>query len=187
MIARGFTDGEEGKIVGMLRSLRDGLLDPSVRAIQKQIDALGDQAEHYVLLTPYGGLSDLDAWYSAEFREALIRVTHIETSALDDEAILFDRRATLTSCRKPEHKEGLAPVDGTSIALGVFEDAQDGDEPQVRLETGEYFIVWPGDSPRVFHFGADDLDRVPGAGVGQVDDDGGADSAMLPWKPTEDD
>lgn len=155
MIARGFIDGEESKIVGLLRSLQDGLLEPSVQAIREQIDALGDDAEHYVLLTPFGGLMDLDAWYSTEFSGALTRVIHIETSAVDEEAILFDRRTTLISCRRPEEKEGLAQVGNSSVALGVFEDAQSEDEPQVRLETGEYFVVWPGETPRVFRFGVD--------------------------------
>lgn len=155
MVARGFTDGEERKIVGLLRSLQDGLLEPSVQAIREQIDALGDQAEHYVLLTPFGGLMDSDAWYSTEFSKALNRVIHIETSALDEEAILFDRRTTLISCRRPAVKDGLAQIANTSIAFGVFEDAQSEDKPQVRIETGEYFVVWPGEAPRVFHFGVD--------------------------------
>ncbi|SFT84730.1 hypothetical protein SAMN04487904_110129 [Actinopolyspora lacussalsi subsp. righensis] len=154
MIARGFTDGEERKIVGLLRSLQGEPREPSVNAIREQIDALGDQAEHYILLTPYGGLTDLNAWYSSEFSEALTRVTHIETSALDEGAIFYDSRTTLISCRKSEEKEGLAPVGRTSIAFGVFEEAEDGDEPQIRLEAGEYFVIWPGDFPRVFHFGA---------------------------------
>lgn len=155
MIARGFTDGEEHRIVGVLRSLQNGRLEPSVRAIREQIDALDGEAEHYVLLTPYGGLMDLESWYSAEFSETLTRVIHIETSALDDEAILFDLRTTLISCRRPEEKEGLAPIRDTSIALGVFEDVRGGDEPEVRIEVGEYFVVWAGGAPRVFRFGID--------------------------------
>lgn len=155
MIARGFTDGEERKIVGLLRSLNEGVLEPSARAIREQIDSLGDQAEHYVLLTPYGGLLDLGEWYSTAFSEALARVSHFETSSLYEEAILFDPRTTLISCRKPEMKEGLEPIRDTSIALGVFEDIEDEDEPRVRVETGEYFVVWPGEAPHVFYFGID--------------------------------
>jgi hypothetical protein len=113
---------------------------------------LGDDAVHYVLVTPYGGLMDIDEWYSTDFREALSRVTHVETAALDNEAILFDRRGALVSCRRPEEKNGLMPVEGTSIALGVFEDVQGGTEPQVRIETGEFFAVWGTDAPRVRRF-----------------------------------
>lgn len=154
-IARGMTDGEERRVVELLRSLQDVSLAPSVQAIREQIDALGAQAEHYVLLTPYGGLIETDSWCSPEFSEVLARVIHIETSALDDEAILFDGRTTLVSCRGPEEKEGLAPVGDTSIALGVFEDAQGDDEPQVRIEVGERFVVWPGGASRVLRFGID--------------------------------
>jgi hypothetical protein len=59
----------------------------------------------------------------------------------------------------PEGKEGLSPVDGTSIALGVFEDVQGEDEPQVRIETGEYFVVWPGEDPRVLRFGIEEVQQ----------------------------
>ena len=155
MIAQGFAEGEEQKIVSELRALQYNALEPTASAIRQAIEALGGEAEHFVLLTPYGGLEDVHDWYSIEFRESLDRVTHIETATLDSEAILFDRRSTLSSCRKPEEKEGLSPVAGTSIALGVFEDVHDGDEPQVRIETGEYFSVWPGDAPRVSRFGAE--------------------------------
>lgn len=154
-IARSIADGEERQIVELLRSLQHVRLEPSVRAIREQIDALGDHAECHVLLTPYGGLMDLNSWYSNEFSEAVTRVIHIETSALNDEAILFDARTTLVSYREPEEKEGLSPVGGTSIALGAFDDVQEGDEPQVRLEVGEYFVVWPGVDPRVYGFGTD--------------------------------
>lgn len=172
VIAKGFTDGEERKIVGLLRSLQDELLEPTAHAIREQIDALGDQAEHYVLLTPYGGLRDLATWYSTGFAEALTRVTHLETSALDDEAILFDSRTTVMSCRRPEEKVSLAPVGRTAIALGVFEDVQDSDEPQVRIETGEYFVVWPGEDPHVFHFGFGPV------GQGGVDPDDASNSCV---------
>ncbi|SKS83358.1 Uncharacterised protein [Mycobacteroides abscessus subsp. abscessus] len=140
-------------MVGLLRSLQHERLQPSALAIREQIEILGDQAEYYVLLTPYGGLVDVDGWYSPEFSHALTSVIHIETSALDEEAILFDSRETLISCRKPEEKEGLEPVVDTSIALGVFDDVRDTDRPQVRVEIGEYFVVWSGDAPRVFRFG----------------------------------
>ena len=152
VIARGFTDGEEHKVVDQLRALQKELLDPSARAILNQINTLGRDAGHYVLLTPYGGLPDLEHWYSVAFREALARVTHIETAMLHEEVILFDRRATLFMARKPEAKDGLIPVGETSVALGVFEDVQDADEPLVRIETGEYFVVWTGAEPRVFRF-----------------------------------
>ncbi|WP_207551294.1 hypothetical protein [Mycobacteroides abscessus] len=153
MIARGVSEGEEHRMVGLLRSLQHERLQPSALAIREQIEILGDQAEYYVLLTPYGGLVDVDGWYSPEFSHALTSVIHIETSALDEEAILFDSRETLISCRKPEEKEGLEPVVDTSIALGVFDDVRDTDRPQVRVEIGEYFVVWSGDAPRVFRFG----------------------------------
>ena len=92
-------------------------MEPTARLIRQQIDALGSEAEHYVLVTPYGGLEDVRDWYSIEFREALERVTHIETGALDAEGILFDRRNALASCRKPEMKDGLSPVEGTWVPL----------------------------------------------------------------------
>lgn len=152
VIARGFIEGEEHRIVEKLRSQQDNLLDPSTQAIQQEIGTLGGEAEHYVLITPYGGLIDLDNWYSTEFKDTLARVTHIETGALDGEAILFDRRSTLASCRQPEEKDGLTPVEGTSIAVGVFEDVQSQDEPQIRIETGEYFVLWTGDAPRIHRF-----------------------------------
>lgn len=154
MISRAFTDGEDQKIVSALRSLQDNTLAPKSSIILRQINDLGDQARHFVLVTPYGGMEDLDDWCSIEFRDALNRVTHIETGVLDGEAFLFDRRSTLISCRKPEQKEDLFPVDGTSIALGVFDDVQDEGEPQVRLETGEYFVVWPGETPCLYRFGS---------------------------------
>jgi len=152
MIARGFIEGEEQKIIGELRSQHSDVLDPTAQAIRQQIDALEDDAVHYVLVTPYGGLLDIAEWYSTEFREALSRVTHIETVALDNEAILFDRRGALVSCRRPEEKNGLTPIEGTSIAVGVFEDVQGENEPQVRIETGEFFVVWGSEAPHVRRF-----------------------------------
>lgn len=152
MIARGFAEGEEHKIVGMLRSQQNDVLHPTAQAIRQQIDALGDDAAHHVLVTPYGGLMDIDDWYSTEFRESLSRVTHVETAALDNEAILFDRRSALISCRQPEEKNGLTPIEGTSIAMGVLEDVQGEKEPQVRIETGEFFVVWRSEAPCVHRF-----------------------------------
>lgn len=154
IIARGFMDGEERRILKELRSQLGDVGDPTAHAVRQRIDAMGDDAVHYVLVTPFGGLMDIDEWYATEFREALARVTHIETAALDNEAILFDRREALVSCRKPEAKGGLTPVEGTSIALGVFEDVQGESEPQVRIETGEFFVVWGSDSPRGCRFAA---------------------------------
>ncbi|WP_138998949.1 hypothetical protein [Rhodococcus zopfii] len=151
-IATGFVEGEEGRIVEELRSMQTDVLSPTAQAIQQEIDALGDEAGHYVLVTPYGGLMDRHDWYTSEFRTALARVTHIETGALDSEAILFDRRSTIVGCRRPEGKDGLTPVEGTAIAMGVFEDVRGQDEPQVRIEAGELFVVWAGDAPRIYRF-----------------------------------
>lgn len=154
MISRAFTNGEDEKIVSALRSLQDNALAPKASIILQQINGLGDQARHFVLVTPYGAIGDLEEWNSIDFRGALARVTHIETGVLDGEAFLFDRRSTLMSCRRPEEKEGLFPVEGTSIALGVFDDVQDEGEPHVRIETGEYFVVWPGAAPCLYRFGS---------------------------------
>ncbi|KXF54878.1 hypothetical protein AXA44_39740 [Rhodococcus sp. SC4] len=163
VIAYGFVEGEEQALVKELRSQQNDLLEPTAQAIRQKIESLGSEAEHYVLVTPYGGLMDLQDWYSTEFREALDSVTHIETGVLDSEAILFDRRSTLAQYRKPEEKDGLIPVEGTSIAVGVFEDVQGEDEPQVRIETGEYFVVGAGDAPRVHRFAS-----PPAAEAGDV-------------------
>lgn len=152
MIARRFAEGEEHKIVELLRSQQNDVLHPTAQAIHRQIDALGDDAAHYVLVTPHGGFIDIDEWCSIEFSESRSRVTHVETVALDNEAILFDRRAALISCRRPEQKNGLTPIEGTSIALGVFEDVQVEKEPQVRIETGEFFVVWRSEGPRIHRF-----------------------------------
>lgn len=153
IIGQGFIEGEDQKILGGLRSLENQILQPTVGSIKEQIKALKSEAGHYVLVTPYGGMEDLHEWYSADFKAVLERVTHIETGVLEAEAILFDRRTTLASARRPEDKEGLSPVEGSSIALGIFEDVPGGDEPQVRIETGEYFVVWAGEAPRVVRFG----------------------------------
>ena len=150
-IGRGFIDGEDRKIVEALRSLHAHALEPTGAAIRSQIEALRGEAEHYVLVTSYGGL---DVFGGGSSAIALGRVTHVETGVLDDdEAIFFDRRETLASYRKPEEKADLDRVEGTSIALGVFDDARGGEEPQVRLETGEYLVVWPGENPRIVRFG----------------------------------
>ncbi|MDW4572619.1 hypothetical protein R8Z57_07495 [Microbacterium sp. M3] len=152
IIARGFTDGEDQRAIDVLRSLQTEILNPEAAVIRQSIHALGDDAEHYVLLTPFGGLDDLADWYSSDFRRDLEVVTHVETGMLDNEAILFDRRSSLSSIRRPEDKDGLSRVEGTSIALGVFEDVDDDLEPQVRVEAGEYFVVWAGAAPRVVRF-----------------------------------
>ena len=153
VIARGLIDGEDQRIVRELRSLDVGVASPHAGAIRQRIADLGDEAADFVLVTPYGGFLEDDDWYSIEFREALAKVIHIETSALDGEAILFDRRSALVSCRRPEEKVGLDPVLNTSVAFGVFEDVTGEGEPQVRIEAGEYFVIWRADAPRVFRFG----------------------------------
>jgi hypothetical protein len=153
IIARGFEEGEDHRAVDTLRAMEGESLPPTSTAIMKSIESLGSDAVNFVLLTPYEGLDDLGAWYSDDFREILERVTHIETAVLDNEAILFDRRSTLSSSRHPEEKDGLSPVEGTSISLGVFEDVSEAAEgPELRVETGEYFVVWPGEQPRVLRF-----------------------------------
>lgn len=151
LIARGFIDGEEHKLIDNLRELQMKVLEPSSQAISDQVISLGEETEHYVLLTPYGGFPD-SGWYSRAFQDVLARVAHVQTGLLDGEAILFDRRTTLLTARTPETKEGLTPVDETTIALGVFEDVAGVDEPTVRIEAGEYFVVWAGEDPRIFHF-----------------------------------
>lgn len=156
MIARGFAEGEERRIVDLLRSGETAVSPPTAQAIRQQIEAVGEDAAHYVLVTPYGGLMDIDEWYSTDFQQSLTRVTHVETAALEEEAILFDRRTALASCRRPEAKEGLAPIEGTSIALGVFEDVQGETEPQVRIETGEFFVVWRSEEGSIFKFASAD-------------------------------
>lgn len=153
LAARAFTDAEDQRVLDLLRSLSSELREPNARAIAQEIGAIGFDSSHWVLATPFGGLTDLDGWYSAEFRESLARVVHIETAILDDEAILFDPRSSLVCSRSFERKEGLDPVEGTSIALGIFQDVDGGDEPKVRVETGEYFVVWAGDQPAVLRFG----------------------------------
>lgn len=153
IIAQGFIDGEDQRIIRELRSLDVVVAPPKAQAIRLRIADLGDEAADFVLATPYGGFLDDDDWYAAEFREALAKVVHIETSALDGEAILFDRRSALVSCRRPEEKIGLDPILNTSVAFGVFEDVAGEGEPQVRIETGEYFVIWQVDTPRVFRFG----------------------------------
>ncbi len=157
VFARGFTEGEDQKVMAELRSLQSDVLEPTVSAIRQVVESLEGESEHYVLVTPYGGLDVLE-WYSAESLDTLARITHVETGVLDGAAALFDRRSTLVTSRTPEEKEGLTPVEGTTIALGVFEDVEGTDDPQVRIETGEFFVVWAGDDPRVFRFGTEPSD-----------------------------
>lgn len=154
-IAQGFIEAEDQKIVNELRTAQSDARAASATAIRQAIEALGDEADHFVLITPFGGMGDLSDWYSLDFRESLHRVTRLETAALDGEAILFDPRTTLVIRRDPEEKEGLSPIDGTSIALGVFEDVDDKEKPQVRVEAGQYFSVTLREAPHVFTFGAE--------------------------------
>jgi hypothetical protein len=173
MIARGFNEGEERRILEALHSNNDAALPPTVAAIRTTLDSLGDEAKDYVLVTPYGGLTDIEAWYSTEFREVLSKVKHVETAALEKEAILFDRRSALMSVRQPEEKAGLRQVEGTTLALGIFDDVVGADEPQVRIETGEFFVVWRRDTARVFRFGAslrDELAGIESAGPAGLSD-----------------
>lgn len=163
--ARGYIEGEEGKIVGELRSLSGVTKPGTVAAIREQIQSLRSEAEHYVLVTPYSGMLDFEEWYAKESQEAIERVTHFESAALDHEAFLFDRRDTLRSHRRPETKEGLVVIEGTSIALGVFEDIKGEDEPLVRIETGEYFVVWPGEGPHLYRFLGDVDDQAASGGA----------------------
>lgn len=152
MIARGFTEAEDARIVGILRSLSPSPTLVSETELVNAIRNLGTRSENYVLLTPYGGLLDFDEWRSRELADAIKAVRRIETSALEDEAILFDIRTSIRSVREPETKDGMKPVDGTMIAMGVFDDVVDSDEPEVRVESGEYFVVWQGPRPRVARF-----------------------------------
>lgn len=151
MIAGAFTDAEDRAVVARLRALQHAVLAPTAPALRDAIEAVRDAAESFVLLTRYGGFGALDQRYPADVTEALDRVTCIETGALDVEAILFDVRSTLSSSRRPEERDGLSPVEGTSIALGVFDD---GDGRAVRVEAGENFLIRAGGNPRVFRLGA---------------------------------
>lgn len=162
IIARGFKDGEDERILAKLRSEARYTHEPTAHAIHRQLDALGDEAPHFVLVTPYGGFDDLEEWYSSEFQGALSSVKQVESASLENEAFLLDRRDSLLSCREPEEKVGLKAVEGTSIAFGVFEDVQGGAEPQVRIETGEHFVVWATESPSVHRFArpADEDEQV---------------------------
>ncbi|UYN83536.1 MAG: hypothetical protein KIT89_12785 [Microcella sp.] len=155
MIARGFQDAEDAKIVDVLRSVSPFPSAANEAAIIRAIKDLGSAARNFAFLTPYGGLDDLDEWYSRDLAEALESVERIETGALEHEAILFDRNSSLKSVRRPEAKNGLETVGGTTISLGVFDDVVSDGEPQVRLESGEYFVVWPGPKPRVVRFVSD--------------------------------
>jgi hypothetical protein len=170
MIAQGFADGEERKIVSALRALQSETLKPSTTALREKIEGLGDEAIHFVLLSPYGGLEEIGEWYSNEFTETLKKVTHLETGVLETEAFLFDRRSSLRCYRVPEEKEGLSPVEGTSIAVGVFEDVHEAEEPKVRIESGEYFVLWPADEPKIYKFG-DQSDVHLSSDLGNSDPD----------------
>lgn len=157
VLAQGFIEAEDQKIIDALRSGQASILKPTITAISSEIEELGDAAKHFILLTPYGGVGSIYEWHSSDFTELLNRVTHIETGALHNEAILFERLKSLKSYHQPEEKDDLVPVPGTSIAVGVFEDVQDGDEPQVRLEAGEYFVVWPCENPNIILFSTEEV------------------------------
>lgn len=153
-IATGFTDGEDRRVADGLRALSPDPIQLTVAEIRDAIAMLDEhEAKHHVLFKPYGGVDDLQEWYDADMRKILDRITVIETAVLDQEAFLFDPRTTLLSRREPEEKAGLDTVEGTTISLGVFDDAKSEGEPQVRIETGEYFVVWAGEDPRVIRFG----------------------------------
>lgn len=151
MIARGFVEGEERKILGALGALQSVVREPTVGAVREEVERLGDLAEHFVLATPWDGLGDPHDWYSVSFVEVLNRVTHIRSASLEGEAFLFDPRTTLAAVRRPEEKDGLKSVPGSPIALGMF-DVEGQEEPQARVEASEYFVVWHGDAPHVIRF-----------------------------------
>ncbi|MFE4950205.1 hypothetical protein ACFQ9V_08845 [Leifsonia sp. NPDC056665] len=151
MIADGFTEAEDRTVIAELRSLHSEVLDPTAPGVRDVLEALRGAARHFVLLVPYGGYEGLTRGYPDDVADAVSRVTCIETGALDDEAILFDRRTTLRSFRAPEEGEGISPVEGTAIALGFFEDV---DGSVVRIEAGERFLIWQAEDPCVFRFGA---------------------------------
>ena len=150
MIADAFTRAEDRKAVARLQALQPTVLGPAAPAIRDAAEALRAAAKRFVLLTPYGGFAGRDQGYPPNFAEALDRVERVETGALDDEAILFDRETTLRCRRRPEAGEGAARVEGTALALGVFDDVRDVDGSTVRVEIRESFLVWPGEAPRVF-------------------------------------
>ncbi|WP_372969801.1 hypothetical protein [Microbacterium sp.] len=152
-LATGFRDGEDRRIAEHLRQLSSAPRRLTVAAIRDAIASVDeDEAKHHVLFKPFGGMGNLDEWYDEELRMLLGRVTVIETAVLEDEAFFFDSRTTLLSCREPEQKADLYPVPGTTIALGVFEDAKSEGEPTVRIETGEHFVIWRGERPKVTSF-----------------------------------
>lgn len=153
VIARSFVDGEDLRIVEALQARQEQWMALTAAAIGHQIEVLGAEAEHYVLAVPYGGLVD-DVWYASDFQQIRDRVTLVETGALDEEVLLFDRRAAVISSRAPEEKDGLVQVGDTSIALGVFEDVEGSEEPEVRVEAGEFFVVWSVEEPRIHRFAA---------------------------------
>jgi len=162
IIGRGFIEGEDGRILELLRSA-SLMMEPTLEALRHSIERLDATAWHHVLVTPYGGLFELDGWYSSEFRQVLDRISHFEVADLENEAILFDSRILL-SCRRPEEKEGLTAVNGTTLAIGVFEDvlSEDAKEPQVRIETGEFFVVWQAAAGDVLRFASPREEGVDG-------------------------
>lgn len=151
MIARGFVEGEERRIVGELRALQGVAREPTVEAVREEVELLGSLAEYFVLATPFDGIGDPYEWYLGSFVEVLTRVTHVRTASLNGEAFLFDSRTTLAAVRRPGDKDDLAPVPGSPIALGMFE-VEGQDEPQARIEASEYFVVWHGNAPHVVRF-----------------------------------
>ncbi|WP_020076837.1 hypothetical protein [Cryocola sp. 340MFSha3.1] len=150
MIASAFTEAEDRQLVTALAAAEGTRLDPSASSLPAVVEILRAEAEHFVLLTAHDGLGEAVRGYPAAFTEELDRVRLIETGAIEEGAILFDRRTTLRCHRGPEQRDGLSPVEGTSLALGVHDDVRDLDGSQVRVELGERFSVWPGEAPRVF-------------------------------------
>lgn len=154
MIADAFTEAEERRLVAILREVDGTRLDRTATSLHDIATDLRAQAEHFILIAPYGGRGEAVRGFPAEFTEALDRVTVVETGALDDEAILFDRRTTLRCHREPERRDGLSPVEGTRLALGVFDDIRGRDGSLLRVQVAESLVAGPGEDPRVFRFGS---------------------------------
>jgi len=153
MIAGAFTDAEDRRLVDVLRTVEGARLDPAAPSVPEVAELLRAEGEHFVLLTPYGGAGEALRGFPPGLAEALDRLTLVETGALDDGAIVFDRRTTLRCHREPERREGLSPVGGTQLALGVFDDVRDRDGSRVRVQVAELLVAAPGEAPRVFRFG----------------------------------
>ncbi|MEN0084237.1 MAG: hypothetical protein AAGC66_05680 [Leifsonia sp.] len=153
MIAGAFTDAEDRRLVGGLRALGHNRLDPAVQSAREVAALLRSEGEHFILVAPFGGPGEAGRGLPAELTEELGRLTLAETGALDDEVIVFDRRTTLRLHREPERREGLTPVEGTRLALGVFDDVRDRVGSQVRVQVAESLVVAPGRAPRVFRLG----------------------------------